>query len=227
MPVQQRGPRAAGGFAATCALAAGTLYWYKTERERILRQRIEKSGGKTVGKALIGGPFELVDSRDGKTPFSDRDLLGEFSLLYFGFTHCPDICPDELEKICEAANLVERQVGVKVQLVFITIDPQRDHAKQVKAYCEEFHPRLIGLTGNEEAVARACRAYRVYHHRTNDDPKDYLVDHSIITYCLDPQGSFLAFYGKNSTKEDVAKSLVELIQAYAKDHPEYTVPKPA
>lgn len=111
-----------------------------------------------VGKAAVGGPFSLID-QDGK-PFTNENLLGKFSILYFGFTHCPDICPDELEKLAEALDMIEKQLSYKVQPVFISVDPQRDTPKAVKAYVKEFHPRLIGLTGSEEAVKACSKAYR-------------------------------------------------------------------
>ena len=139
----------------------------------------------TAGKAAIGGPFELVD-QSGKS-FTDKDLLGKFALIYFGFTYCPDICPDELEKMSAAIDEVgmhpcpppsqsrdiqyawsqplssltatfcyaEKQTGLQVQPVFISIDPERDSVKQVSSYVSEFHPRLIGLTGPLDKV-RCC-----------------------------------------------------------------------
>ena len=143
----------------------------------------------TAGKAAIGGPFELID-QSGKA-FTDKDLLGKFALVYFGFTYCPDICPDELEKMTAAIDEVgmqprpppsqspyiqhawlqmlcsltttscyaEKQTGLQVQPVFISIDPERDSVKQVSSYVSEFHPRLIGLTGPLDKVK--CCAFDV------------------------------------------------------------------
>ena len=95
--------------------------------------------------------------------------------------------------------------------VFITIDPHRDDKKRVKAYVEEFHPAMIGLVGSEKACDDAARKYRVYHRKTGDEraTKDYLVDHSIITYLIDPNGDFVTFYGKNTTAEEVSRSILE------------------
>lgn len=166
---------------------------------------------KVVGKAAVGGPFALVD-QDGK-PFTHLDLLGKWSVLYFGFTFCPDICPDELEKLAEAMDIVERDYKEQVLPVFISIDPQRDTPQKVKEYVREFHPRLIGLTGSEEAVKSVSKAYRVYFHKTSDDPDDYLVDHSIITYLVDPDGEFVTFYGKNFDAAGLAKSIGGHIEA--------------
>jgi protein SCO1/2 len=162
-----------------------------------------------VGKAAVGGPFSLIDTEN--KPFTHENLLGKFNILYFGFTHCPDICPDELEKLAEAVDLIEQQSKVQVQPVFISIDPARDTPKKVKAYVKEFHPRLIGLTGSEEAVKAASKAYRVYFHKTGEDAQDYLVDHSIIMYLIDPAGEFVTFYGKNFTAQQLADSISQHI----------------
>eukprot|EP00879_Flechtneria_rotunda_P004816 GHRR01005089.1.p1 GENE.GHRR01005089.1~~GHRR01005089.1.p1 ORF type:complete len:313 (+),score=96.78 GHRR01005089.1:264-1202(+) len=158
-----------------------------------------------VGKAAVGGPFSLVD-QDGKT-FTHENLLGKFSVLYFGFTHCPDICPDELEKLAAAVDLLEQKQQHHIQPVFISVDPKRDTPKAVKAYIKEFHPRLIGLTGSEEAVKACSKAYRVYFHKSGDSDTDYLIDHSIIMYLIDPAGEFVTFYGKNFTAEQLADSI--------------------
>ena len=115
-------------------------------------------------------------------------LAGEFALLYFGFTFCPDICPEELEKIAEAMDLVEARTGVKVQPVFISVDPERDTPAKIKEYVAEFHPRMIGLTGGMEAVKQVSKKYRVYFSKTGESSTDYLVDHSIIHYFIDPAG---------------------------------------
>ncbi|KAF8065658.1 HCC1 [Scenedesmus sp. PABB004] len=159
-----------------------------------------------VGKAAVGGPFALID-QDGR-PFTHEDLRGAFSVLYFGFTHCPDICPDELEKLAAALDRIEAATGgYQVRPVFISVDPARDSPRAVKAYVREFHPRLVGLTGSEEAVRATSKAFRVYFHKTGESEADYLVDHSIIMYLLDPAGEFVTFYGKNFTAEQLADSI--------------------
>lgn len=132
-------------------------------------------------------------------------------MLYFGFTHCPDICPDELVKLAAAIDDVEKRTGKQVQPVFISIDPERDSVEKVNEYVKGFHPRLRGLTGPVEKVKEAAKAYRVYYTKTNDDPDDYLVDHSIIMYLLDPEGQFMAFYGKNLDKAELADRISKAI----------------
>jgi protein SCO1 len=189
------------------ALTAGTgsflLWQFKKEEDRLVA-RVRESQG--AGKPAIGGPFQLIDQNGNK--FTNKDLQGKFSLLYFGFTYCPDICPDELEKIAQVVDTVEKQTKSWVQPVFITIDPERDTVQQVKEYVKEFHPRLIGLTGTLDQTKFTARQYRVYYSKTNDEGDDYLVDHSIITYLINPDGEFVTFYGKN-TEADVMASNIE------------------
>eukprot|EP00892_Ulva_mutabilis_P001854 jgi/Ulvmu1/1166/UM107_0040.1 len=196
------------------AATAGYVYiqynLQKTKAEQL------KAYETSVGQAMVGGPFTLEDC-DGK-PFPSSKLHGEFSVLYFGFTHCPDICPDELEKLAEALNTVEKRSKHKVQPVFISIDPERDHGKLVKEYVREFHPRMIGLRGSLEEVKKVAKLFRVYFMKTNDSPTDYLVDHSIIMYLLDPEGKFVTFYGKSFTAEQIAESLCKYIGEWHEWH---------
>ena len=200
----------------------GCLYAYDLERARRVNaaregRRRGDNGFQTRvagGRASVGGDFTLVDAKTGKRFDTAKDLRGRFALLYFGFTHCPDVCPDELEKVAEVVDAVNEARGSSVNAlvpVFITIDPHRDDKKRVKAYVEEFHPAMIGLVGSEKACDDAARKYRVYHRKTGDEraTKDYLVDHSIITYLIDPNGDFVTFYGKNTTAEEVSRSILE------------------
>ncbi|KAK2078287.1 hypothetical protein QBZ16_004156 [Prototheca wickerhamii] len=190
----------------TLATGAGLYLWFQQQQDKKI-VAAQKSTT-VVGAAAIGGPFQLVDHRG--SPFSDKDLLGRWTLLYFGFTQCPDICPEELEKIVEAKQLAEKETGTKLTTVFVSVDPERDTVAQVAEYVKEFDPEMIGLTGTLEQTNAAARAYRVYHSKTGED-KDYLVDHSIITYLLDPQGNFVTFFGKNMTAPEVAKALVGFV----------------
>ncbi|KAK9862539.1 hypothetical protein WJX84_006461, partial [Apatococcus fuscideae] len=140
-------------FALTAATGAGLLWYYQT----MMNARVQDVKQATAGNASIGGPFDLLD-QDGK-PFTDKDLLGKFALVYFGFTHCPDICPDELEKMASALNGLG-DAAKQIQPVFISIDPERDSVDQVREYVKEFYPGMIGLTGPVEKVKEAARQYR-------------------------------------------------------------------
>jgi len=187
-------------LALVMVVGVGAVTFYKQEKERLMTEVV--GGNRTVGKADLGGPFELVNAEDGKT-VTDRDFHGQHVLIYFGFTTCPDICPDELEKVAAAIDIVEKSCGEKILPLFISIDPERDSVEKVKEYCAEFHPRLVGLTGSVEQCKNAARKYRVYASKTGGGD-DYLVDHSIIHYLVDPQGNFVTFYGKNHTAEEMA-----------------------
>ncbi|KAL0030687.1 hypothetical protein WJX77_002157 [Trebouxia sp. C0004] len=201
-----RGPVNFASLGLTGITAAGLVYYY----QHIKEQKKDATRTLSAGKAAIGGPFDLADG-DGNT-FTEKDLLGEFALLYFGFTFCPDICPDELEKMAKAVNSLE-QAGKSIQPVFISIDPERDSPKQVKQYVKEFHPKMLGLTGTIKQVKDAAKAYRVYFTKT-DESKDYLVDHSIIMYLIDPKGDFVSFYGKNYTADQLATAIGSQIEKW-------------
>jgi protein SCO1 len=240
-PWGQKSPLSFNSMVAGLALFLGIVAVAQTKADKRVGDMMQKSQ-QVAGKAAVGGPFRLIEHTRGK-PFTNRDLLGEFALLYFGFTHCPDICPDELEKVAEAVDAVERTTGAKVVPVFISVDPKRDTPQRVATYVREFHPRMVGLTGTEQAVTDAAKAYRVYFSRTDNGggggggvsngggggapsssaaaaDDDYLVDHSIITYLIDPAGEFVTFYGKNFTGEQLAESIAGHVMAWAeKDEP--------
>lgn len=174
--------------------------------------KMNKDRKREIGKAKIGGSFDLID-HNGE-PKTSADFHGKWVLLYFGFTHCPDICPDEMEKLGEAydkltaASKTNKNVSEPVPL-FITVDPERDGVKQIAEYVKEFHPKFIGLTGTPDKVKEACKAFRVYFSagpRSEDD--DYIVDHTIIIYLLDPEGQFVDYFGQTKTADDITTSVM-------------------
>ncbi|KAH7037465.1 protein sco1, partial [Microdochium trichocladiopsis] len=190
-------------------LTSGGLVWYfEHEKERMHRKRVAEAT-KGVGRPKVGGDFDLVD-QDGK-PFSSADMLGRYSLVYFGFTHCPDICPEELDKMARMFDLVEAEVPGGLKPVFITCDPARDDPKVLKSYLAEFHPSFVGLTGTYDEIKAVCKAYRVYFSTPkNVKPgQDYLVDHSIYFYLMDPQGDFVEALGRQHSPEAAAKVILD------------------
>ncbi|KAJ1673260.1 Cu-binding protein [Spiromyces aspiralis] len=201
-------------FLATCV---GMVVYYQSEKKRIQDERTQRlMEAKEVGKPKLGGPFELID-HDGK-PVTNRDYLGRFSLIYFGFCHCPDICPDELDKIGEAVELLDQDPESRdmVTPLFITCDPQRDDPATIKQYLKEFHPKIIGLTGTIDQVRKACKTFRVYFSKPPkvEEGQDYLVDHSIFSYLMDSNGNFVDIYGKERTSAEMADSIKKYIKAF-------------
>lgn len=183
------------------------LLWYvhhlKEEKDKTLaRERRQQ-----LGKAKIGGKFELVNT-EGKTVKSD-DFLGRWVLIYFGFTHCPDVCPDEIEKMTNVVNTLEKEHNFKIQPIFISVDPDRDTPTVVGKYLKEFSDKIIGLTGNNEQVGQTCKAYRVYYSNgPKDQDNDYIVDHTIIIYLIDPEGLFVDYYGQTHDVNKIVTSIL-------------------
>jgi protein SCO1/2 len=170
-------------------------------------------GGQPVqssGTALIGGPFSLVGT-DGK-PVTDRDFRGRYMLIFFGFTHCPDICPAELQVIAQALD----QLGDKaknVVPVFITLDPERDTPEAMANYVKSFGPNFVGLTGSPGAIAAAAKAYRVSYSKVEnkDSAGDYSVDHSALVYLMDPEGRYVTHFSYGLSAEQMAEKLGKLL----------------
>lgn len=166
-------------------------------------------GHLSTGTALVGGPFTLTDQYGRKV--SEKDFLGRYMLVFFGFTYCPDICPTELQVMTAALDAMGPGAE-KIQPVFITIDPERDTPEVMKAYVENFSPRLIGLTGTPEDIAAVAKAYRVYYAKAPNQasPESYLMDHSSIIYLMGPDGGFVKHFAFTT---DVSKLTSELQDA--------------
>ena len=166
---------------------------------------LPKGGNITVGKALIGGPFELT-SHDGKR-IRDAKYRGKLMLVYFGFTYCPDICPAGLQVISAALDKIGAQSN-KVAPLFITVDPERDTPEQLKSYVSSFHPSLIGLTGSAEDISAAAKAYRVYYRKAQDPSlSEYTMDHTSFIYLMDGKGEFVTHFPHAVTPDKLAARL--------------------
>lgn len=161
-------------------------------------------------KSLIGGPFVLQDG-NGKQ-VTDRDFRGNYMLVYFGYTFCPDVCPTTLNELASALDHLGAKAN-KLQPIFITVDPKRDTPSVMKQYTAAFTPRLIGLTGTAEQIADVAKEYRVYYaeHRTGPGPSDYSMDHSSILYLMGPDGQFIAPIRADESGDQMATDLAKLM----------------
>lgn len=158
--------------------------------------------------ARIGGPLRLVDG-DGR-PFTERDLIGRWHIVYFGYTFCPDACPTDMAAIGAGLKQVEASdpaTGAKVVPVFVTVDPARDTPAVVKRFAVTFHPRAIGLTGSQAEVDAAAKAYGVAHSIGTRSAGGYLVDHSRAAYLMGPDGKPVALVGQDGGPAAVADTI--------------------
>jgi protein SCO1/2 len=154
--------------------------------------------------AAIGGPFRLIDE-DGRT-VTEQDLKGRPFLVFFGFTHCPDVCPTTLSDISEVMGKLGPDAD-RVGALFITVDPERDTPDKLKDYLANFDPHLKGLTGDPAAIAAVAKSYRVYMKKVPLDSGDYTMDHTALVYLMDKQGRFLAPFNLKRRPEDAAADL--------------------
>lgn len=157
--------------------------------------------GSEVGGAEIGGPFELV-LPDG-TQVTDVDVITEPTIIYFGYTFCPDVCPIDNARNAAAVDILAEQ-GYSVTPVFISIDPARDTPEVVGDYIENFHPKMIGLTGSDAQVKAASDAYRTFYKIEEGDPEYYLVSHSVFSYFVLPEQGFVDFFRREASPDDIA-----------------------
>lgn len=164
-----------------------------------------KRGSVTIGKALVGGPFELT-THTGKR-VRDTDYRGKLMVVYFGFTYCPDICPAGLQVISAALDQLGKDAD-KVSPLFITVDPERDTPVQLKSYVASFHSSLTGLTGSAEDISSVAKNYRVYYRKAQSpDLSEYTMDHTSFIYLMDGAGEFITHFPHAVTPDKLAARL--------------------
>jgi len=199
--------------AAVFAIAAllGMTWWLgRAPQDEFSACRATKVG---TGASSIGGPFTLVDET-GKT-VTDADVMTKPTLLYFGYTFCPDVCPLDNARNAEALDLLQGR-GYDAQMAFISIDPERDTPEQLAEFTDYLHPDMIGLTGTPAQVKAASQAYKTYYRKQETEPGDeeyYLVDHSTFTYLVLPDRGFVEFFKRNDTPEEMADRAACFIDA--------------
>ena len=161
-------------------------------------------GNGASGPSAIGGPFKLVD-QNGK-PVTDADMKGHPFLVFFGYTHCPDICPTTLFEVSEVMRALGPDAD-RTGALFITVDPERDTPSALKDYLSSFDPHLRGLTGDRAAIEAAEKAYRVYAKKVPAENGDYSMDHTALVYLMDKQGRSVAPFKLNRKPEAAAAEL--------------------
>jgi cytochrome oxidase Cu insertion factor (SCO1/SenC/PrrC family) len=192
--------------AVAALVAGGALAAVVVGRPSSTDQAIRSGSLPTTGKALIGGPFSLVDGSGKRV--TDTDFRGRYLLVFFGYTFCPDVCPSSLQVISAAIDKLG-PAGDAITPVLISIDPARDTPAKIGAYVKSFHPRFVGLTGSPEEIAAAVKAYRVYAKKVPNDanPADYTMDHSSIVYLMGPNGGLVAFSPETQKVDVLADQL--------------------
>src|SRR5918911_3057696 len=158
-----------------------------------------------AGAAAVGGPFRLVD-QDGRT-VTDRDFNGAPHLVFFGFTRCPDICPTKLFEISEVLRAAADK-GRALRALFITVDPERDTPEALKSYLSSFDDRIVGLTGDPEAIQQTVRAYRAFARKVPLKDNDYTMEHTALVYLMDKNGEFVSSFNLNRSPAEAAGELV-------------------
>lgn len=185
---------------AVAGLLGGTAFvaWQQRANDPFADCRTSAVAG---GGGAIGGPFTLVDE-DGKT-VTDKDVLAKPALVYFGYSFCPDVCPLDGARNAEVVDLLKAK-GVDVTPVFISIDPERDTPAVLKDFTANMHPQMIGLTGTQEQVQAASRAYKTYYKKQDTGDQYYMMDHSTFTYLMLPGIGFADFFTRDDTAEQIA-----------------------
>lgn len=180
-----------------------TQYGAASGPEQCSATKIANDGNK------IGGPFELINA-EGQT-VTDADVITEPSLVYFGYTFCPDVCPLDTARNAEATDLLAER-GMSVTPVFISIDPERDTPDIVGDFAYNLHEKMIGLTGSAEQVDAASKAYRTYYKAHDKSDEFYLVDHSTFTYLVMPEVGFVEFFRRDTSAEAMADRVACFIE---------------
>jgi len=158
----------------------------------------------------VGGPFNLINAA-GET-VTETDVITKPSLIYFGYTFCPDVCPLDVARNAEAVDILDEQ-GLDIQPVFISIDPERDTPEVVGDFAENMHPKMIGLTGTPEQVKAASQAYKTFYQKQDGDPDYYLVNHSTSSYLVYPEEGFIQFFDRSLRGDQMAEQLKCFLEA--------------
>jgi protein SCO1 len=201
---RRKGLLAAAVMVGAIAVAAGaTALWMGLA----LRAQVQS------GATKIGGPFTLVD--DTGAQVSEADLKGKSTVMYFGYTFCPEVCPTTLTDLAQWMQMIGQDAD-RLNYVFVTVDPERDTPKVMHDYVSAFDPRIRGLTGTSEQIAKVTKEYGVYYKRISTSDGGYVMDHSAVLYMMDQN---VRFVGVIRYQEDTAKAVAKLKKLAAQSAP--------
>jgi cytochrome oxidase Cu insertion factor (SCO1/SenC/PrrC family) len=173
---------------------------------------LNSGGPNSKGAALIGGPFTMVNQK-GET-VTEKTFDGQYTLIFFGFTSCKDVCPTELQVMTAALNDLGADAD-KITPIFVTVDPDRDTVEVMKSYISAFHPRLQGLTGTAAQIATIAKAYHIFYAKVPNpsDPADYEMDHASIIYVMGPDGKFLKHFSYTTDVKALSEGLKKVLHS--------------
>jgi protein SCO1/2 len=200
----------AAGIAVLAVLGGLAATWYVLTEQSDDRFSQCREGQVAGGAGSVGGPFTLV-KHTGET-VTDTDVITRPTLLYFGYTFCPDVCPLDNARNAEAADILAER-GIDVTPVFISVDPGRDTPDVLRDYVANLHPRMIGLTGTDDQVRAATLAYKAYFKLQPAEDEFYLVDHSTFTYLVLPGSGFAEFFRRDITADEMADRVACFVAA--------------
>eukprot|EP01018_Ginkgo_biloba_P038899 Gb_11524 [translate_table: standard] len=198
-------------------VGVGLLLHYNDERRSIPKasqQGSIRNMQNAISKPSIGGPFELINY-EGKV-VTDREFVGYWTLIYFGYTSSPDVGPEEVRKMARAIDILDAKANLRINAIFITLDPLRDTPSQLHAYLQEFHPRIVGLTGPVNALRQIAQEYRVYFKKKDAEGSDYLIDCSHNMYLMDPNMEFVRMFGVEYNADQLADGIVSEVKKVSK-----------
>lgn len=196
---------------AIAAVVVGVAAWFLTTGPS---EPPNQGTGAALTEADIGGPFQLTDNHGKRV--SDDDFRGRYMLVFFGFTHCPDICPSTLRDISMALDHLGDEADA-IQPLFVTVDPERDDLEAMSNYVSVFDSRILGLTGTRAEIDQAIAAYRIYSARAPLSDDDYTMDHSAFTYLMDREGRYIAHFSFGVDSEEMAESIEHAMETWDRD----------
>ncbi len=196
--------RRLAGFVLAIILALAAGYFALTN------QRMDH-GLVSSGTALVGGPFHLTNQKGEAV--TEKTYTGKFMMVFFGFSHCQDVCPTELQVMTGAMQQLGAQAD-QIVPIFVSIDPERDTTTVMADYVKAFDPRLQGLTGTPEQIAEIARAYHAYYKKIPNEknPDDYEMDHTSIIYIMGPDGSFIKHFNYTTDAKALADDLKKVLK---------------